>query len=131
MAESFSQVPFHYQIANHDHENATFIRYNELVSNYERSKGTLTETQHAELIQILVNASHLCYHALKAITVCSGLDGQCCLNNEICDLKILFHSYEDECQSISLPMRANRKTNIEILFSRDTVNKYDFWSLTP
>ena len=39
LAESFSQIPFHYQIANHDHENATFIRYNELVSNYERSKG--------------------------------------------------------------------------------------------
>ena len=34
------QVPFHYQIANHDHENATFVRYNELVSTYERSKGT-------------------------------------------------------------------------------------------
>ena len=24
-----------------------------------------------------------------------------------------------------------RKTEIDILFSRDTVNKYDFWSLTP
>ena len=53
MAESFSQIPFHYQIANHDHENATFIHYNELVSNYERSKGPLTATQHAELIQIV------------------------------------------------------------------------------
>ena len=53
LAESFSQVPFHYQIANHDHKNTTFIRYNELVSNYERSKGPLTETQHAKLIQIL------------------------------------------------------------------------------
>ena len=28
LAESFSQIPFHYQIANHDQENATFIRYN-------------------------------------------------------------------------------------------------------
>ena len=53
LAESFSQVPLHYQIANHDHENATFVRYNELVSNYERSKGPLSETQHAELILIL------------------------------------------------------------------------------
>ena len=53
LAESFSQVPFHYQIANHDHENATFVRYNELVSNYERSKGPLSEPQHAELILIL------------------------------------------------------------------------------
>ena len=55
MAESFSQIPFHYQIANHDHKNATFIRYNELVSNYERSKDPLTENQHAELIQIMEN----------------------------------------------------------------------------
>ena len=47
LAESFSQVPFHYQIANHDHENATFVRYNELVSNYERSKRPLSETQHS------------------------------------------------------------------------------------
>ena len=53
LAETFSRIPFHYQIANHDHENATFIRYNELVSNYDRSKGPLTEIQHAELIQIL------------------------------------------------------------------------------
>ena len=50
LAESFSQVPFYCQIANHDHENTTFIRYNELVSNYEKSKGPLSETQHAELI---------------------------------------------------------------------------------
>ena len=28
-------------------------------------------------------------------------------------------------------MRVSRKTEIEILFSRKTVNKYDFWSLTP
>ena len=53
------------------------------------------------------------------------------LNNEICDLEILFHSYDGECHSISLPMRVNRKTDIDILFSRDTVNKYDFWNLTP
>ena len=78
-----------------------------------------------------LNATHLCYPAPTAITVCSGLDGQCYVNNEICDLKILFHSYDGECQSISLPMRVNRKTEIEILFSRKTVNKYDFWTLTP
>ena len=41
-----------------------------------------------------LNAAHLCYPALKAITVCSGLNGQCYLNNEICDLNILFHSYD-------------------------------------
>ena len=78
-----------------------------------------------------LNATHLCYPALQAITVCSGLDGQCYLNNKICDLKIFFHSYDGECQSISLPMRVHRKTEIDILFSRKTVNKYDFWSLTP
>ena len=77
-----------------------------------------------------LNATHLCYSAPTAITVCSGLDGRY-LNNEICDLKILFHSYDGECHSISLPMRVNRKTDIDILFSRETVNKYDFWTLTP
>ena len=49
-----------------------------------------------------LNATHLCYPALKAVTVCSGLDGQCYLNNEICDLKILLHSDDGECHSISL-----------------------------
>ena len=78
-----------------------------------------------------LDATHLCYPALKAITVCSGLDGQCYLDYEICDLKILFHSYDGECHSISLPMRVNRKRDIDILFSRETVNKYDFWTLTP
>ena len=78
-----------------------------------------------------LNATHLCYPAPQAITVCSGLDGQCYFNNEICDLKIVFHSYDGECQSISLPMRVNRKSEIDILFSWKTVNKYDFWSLTP
>ena len=28
-------------------------------------------------------------------------------------------------------MRINRKTDIDILFSCDTVNKYDFWTLIP
>ena len=28
-------------------------------------------------------------------------------------------------------MRVNRKTEIDILFSRKTVSKYDFWTLTP
>ena len=78
-----------------------------------------------------LNATHLCYPALKVITVCNGLDGQYYLNNEICDLKILFHSYDGECHSISLPMRVNRNTDVDILLSRDTVNKYDFWTLTP
>ena len=78
-----------------------------------------------------LNAMHCCYPALKAITVCSGLDGQCYINNEIVDLQIKFHSYDGECHSISLPMRVNRQTEIDILFSRKTVNKYDFWSLTP
>ena len=57
-----------------------------------------------------LNATHLCYPAPTAITVCSGLDGQCYVNNEICDLKILFHSYDGECQSISLPMRHKGKS---------------------
>jgi hypothetical protein len=78
-----------------------------------------------------LNAMHLCYPALKAITVCSGLDGTCYNNNESIDLNILFHSYDGECHSISLPMRVIRKSTIDILLCRDTVNKYDFWTLTP
>ena len=53
LAESFSNVPFHYCLSNHDLENVTFMRYIELVSNYERTKGPLTGSQHRELIQIL------------------------------------------------------------------------------
>ena len=53
LAESFGKVPFHYQICNHGYENATFTRYVELVNNYERTKGALTESQHLQLIQIL------------------------------------------------------------------------------
>ena len=70
LAESFSQVPFHDQIANHDHENATFARHNELVSNYEMSEGPLWETQHAELIRIfekrLAKGSQIQQDYLKA-----------------------------------------------------------------
>ena len=61
-----------------------------------------------------LNATYLRYPALKAIIVCSGLDGQCYLNNEICDLTIIFHSYDGECHSISLPMMVNRKTDIDV-----------------
>ena len=28
-------------------------------------------------------------------------------------------------------MRVNRKTDIDIIFSRDAVNTYDFWTSTP
>jgi hypothetical protein len=34
LAESFGNVPFHYQISDHKYENATFMRYVELVDNY-------------------------------------------------------------------------------------------------
>ena len=33
-----------------------------------------------------LNAKHNCYTASKAITVCSSLDGQCYINNEMIDL---------------------------------------------
>ena len=74
---------------------------------------------------------NVCYSAPKARTVCSGLDGHCYVNNEIIDLKLIFHSYDGECHSIPLTLRNNRNTDIDILFSRNTVNKYDFMSLTP
>ena len=78
-----------------------------------------------------LNAMHVCYEAPQAITVCSGLDGHCYINNEIIDLTLQFHSYDGECHTIPLTLRVNRNTNIELLLSRNTVNKYDFTSLTP
>ena len=78
-----------------------------------------------------INAFDACYEAPTAITVCSGLDNQCYLNNEIILVKLKFHSYDGECHTIELPMRVNRKTKIDLLISRLTVNKYDFMSLTP
>ena len=78
-----------------------------------------------------LNAMHLCYEAPKAITVCSGLDGHYYLNNEVIDLNLKSHSYDGECHSIPVTMRVDRKTDIDLLLSRKTVNKYDFMSLTP
>ena len=74
---------------------------------------------------------HNCYAAPTAITVCSGLDGQCYIKNEMIDLILKFHSYEGECHTIPLKLRANRNTDIDLLSSYKTVNKYDFMSLTP
>ena len=78
-----------------------------------------------------LNAMHLCYEAPKAITVCSGFDGHCYINNEIINLTLQFHSYDGECHTIPLTLRVNRNTEIELLLNRNTVNKYDFMSLTP
>ena len=76
-----------------------------------------------------LNAMHICYQAPKAINVCSGLDGHCYTNNELIDLNLRFHSYDGECHTIPLTLRVNRNTEIELLLSRNTVNKYDFMSL--
>ena len=76
-----------------------------------------------------LNAMHLCYEAPKAITVCSGLDGHCYINYEIISLQ--FDSYDGECHTVPLSLRVNRNTDIELLLSRKTVNKYDFMSSTP
>ena len=46
-------------------------------------------------------------------------------------MKLKFYSYDGECHTIELPMRVNRKTTIDLLISRMTVNKYDFMSITP
>jgi hypothetical protein len=78
-----------------------------------------------------LNAMHVCYEAPTAITVCSGLDGQCYVNNESIDIILTFHSYDGECHEIPMTLRVNRKSSIDILLSRRTVNKYDFMSLTP
>ena len=74
---------------------------------------------------------HFCYEAPTAITVCSGLDGHCYINNEIIDLKPQFYSYDGEHHIILLSLRVNRKSDIDLLLSRKTANNYDFMSLTP
>ena len=78
-----------------------------------------------------LDAMHLCYEAPKAITVCSGRDGHCYINNETINLTLHFHFYDGECHTIPLTLRVNRNTEIELLLSRKTVNKYDSMSLTP
>ena len=62
-----------------------------------------------------LNAIHVCCEAPQAITVCSGLDGHCYINNEVIDLNLEFHSYDDECHPIPLTLRGNRNTDIELL----------------
>ena len=71
-----------------------------------------------------LNATHNCYTASKSITVCSGLDGQCYINNEIIDLILKFYYYDGECHTIPLTLRFDRNTDIELLLSRKTVNEY-------
>ena len=41
------------------------------------------------VIEIFI-AMHVCYEAPTAITVCSGLNGHCYMNNEIIGLKLQF-----------------------------------------
>ena len=99
-------------------------------------KAVLDTTNYSEdfisfiMIQKLT-AMYLCYEAPKAITVCSGLDGHCYINNKIINLTLQFHTYDGECRTIPLTLQVNRNTEIELLISRNTVNKYDSMSLTP
>ena len=76
-----------------------------------------------------LNAMHVCHEAPQAITVCSGFNGNCYMNNETNDLNLQFFSYDGECHAIPFTLRVNRNKDIELLLSRNTVNKYDFMSL--
>ena len=79
-----------------------------------------------------LNAVNECYEAPKAITVCSGLDGHCYMNNDkVIDVGIKFHSYDNICHTIYLTLRVNPKTSIEILLGRNTINNNDLMTLTP
>ena len=49
----------------------------------------------------------------------------------IFDLNLQFYSYDGKCHTIPLTLRVNRNTDIELLLSPKTVNKYYFMSLTP
>ena len=71
------------------------------------------------MIKIL-NVTHLCYPARRAITVCSGRDDQC----KTCDFTILFHSDNGECNCISLPIRVYRQFNLPRQHSAGTKPRY-------
>ena len=53
LAENFDKIPFHYSLASDEDELGTYREYKDLVSNYVRSRGTLTPSQHSELTSIL------------------------------------------------------------------------------
>ena len=78
-----------------------------------------------------LDAVNACYDAPKAITVCSGLDGHCYLNDKVIDVGIQFHSYDNICNTIYLTLRVNSRSSIEILLGRNTINNHNFMSLTP
>ena len=80
---------------------------------------------------VKLDAIDACYEAPQAITICSGLDNHCYLNNQVIDVGIRFHSYDNVCNTIYLTLRVNQRSSIEILLGRETVNKYNFMSLTP
>ena len=80
---------------------------------------------------VKLDAMDACYEAPKAMTICCGLDNHCYLNDQVIDVGIKFHSYDNICNTIYLTLRVNQRSSIEILLSRETVNKYNFMSLTP
>ena len=80
---------------------------------------------------VKLDAIDACYEAPQAITICSGLDNHCYLNNQVVDVGIRFHSNDNVCNTIYLTLRVNQRSSIEILLGRETINKYNLMSLTP
>ena len=74
---------------------------------------------------------HLIYTSPTPLTVCSGLDDVCYTNNNVIDIGINFESYNHVCHTIYLTVRVNPRSRLELILGRDTLNKYNFFALTP
>ena len=67
---------------------------------------------------VKLDAIDACYEAPQAITICSGLDNHCYSNNQVIDVGIRFHSYDNVCNTIYLTLRVKQRSSIEILLGR-------------
>ena len=78
-----------------------------------------------------LNALHLCYTSPTPLVVCSGLDGTCYSNDTVIDVGINFKSFNNICHTIYLTLRVNPSSTIDLIIGRVTLNKYNFYELTP
>lgn len=86
------------------------------------------------LSQDVVNhlAGHsLCYAASHPMTVCSGLDSTCYSSLRLLDIGVQFLTCKNIKQTIFLTASINPNTSIDLILGRQTLAKYNLFSLTP
>ena len=71
------------------------------------------------------------YTSANAMTVCSGLDSTCYQSDQLIDICVTFHTFDNRTASITISPRINKATTVDLILGRETLNKYDFFSLTP